>query len=259
MIHPDFLAADLILYHFGLYHPAFDALLLGNARARQVVRFHNVTPRSLVRAEDAPLIQASLRQIANFARADMIWADSGTNAGALRASGITESDIEIIPLVVDAPARSRLSDKPRDVVELLFLGRFVRSKGVLDLIKALASLSTSKLPPIRLRLAGNQTFSDPAYVEEVKRAATEKPGEVLFLGTVDDATRNELLRRAHILAVPSYHEGFCKPVVEGLRAGCIPLGYACHKPTRDLPRPQAAPRRARRHSGACRGDCRARV
>ena len=31
---------------------------------------------------------------------------------------------------------------------------------------------------------------------------------------------------SHILAVPSYHEGFCKPVIEGLRSGCVPVGYA---------------------------------
>ena len=49
-----------------------------------------------------------------------------------------------------------------------------------------------------------------------------------WLGTVDDATWEQLYRRAHILAIPSYHEGFCKPVIEGLRAGCIPVGYASY-------------------------------
>ena len=33
---------------------------------------------------------------------------------------------------------------------------------------------------------------------------------------------------AHILAIPSYHKGFCRPVAEGLRAGCVPVGYASY-------------------------------
>ena len=49
-----------------------------------------------------------------------------------------------------------------------------------------------------------------------------------LVGAVDDARLAALYHAAHILAIPSYHEGFCKPVIEGLRAGCIPVGYAAH-------------------------------
>src|SRR5437868_5760729 len=43
-----FRSADAVLYHFGVYHPFFDALIVGNATARQIVRFHNVTPPEFV-------------------------------------------------------------------------------------------------------------------------------------------------------------------------------------------------------------------
>ncbi len=49
-----------------------------------------------------------------------------------------------------------------------------------------------------------------------------------FLGAVEDATLDELYRAAHLLVIPSYHEGFCRPVIEGLRAGCVPVGYAAY-------------------------------
>jgi glycosyltransferase involved in cell wall biosynthesis len=223
-----FMAADLIVYHFGIHNQLFDALLAGNGHARQIVRFHNVTPMEYVRPQDAPLIERSMRQLWNFQHADAIWADSPTNAAALLEQGIQHPVVEVIPLVVDSPARGSLSHRPEGPVEILFLGRFVQSKGILDLLQALEVLFGRSGPVFRLRLAGNQAFSDPAYVRAVRQASARFGRQVEFLGAVDEAVRDRLLREAHILAVPSYHEGFCKPVLEGMRAGCIPVGYAAY-------------------------------
>jgi hypothetical protein len=51
---------------------------------------------------------------------------------------------------------------------------------------------------------------------------------VRFLGAAEDARLDALFHAAHLLVIPSYHEGFCRPVIEGLRAGCVPVGYAAH-------------------------------
>jgi hypothetical protein len=34
-----FLSADLLIYHFGIYHPLLDSVLIGNGRAKQIVAF----------------------------------------------------------------------------------------------------------------------------------------------------------------------------------------------------------------------------
>jgi hypothetical protein len=60
LLAPTFLAADLIIYHFALHNPLFDALLVGNGHARQVVRFHNVTPAAGGREADRTLHAAAL-------------------------------------------------------------------------------------------------------------------------------------------------------------------------------------------------------
>jgi glycosyltransferase involved in cell wall biosynthesis len=52
--------------------------------------------------------------------------------------------------------------------------------------------------------------------------------QVEWLGTVDEVTLCRMYQTHHILAVPSYHEGFCKPIIEGLRSGCIPVAYGAH-------------------------------
>jgi glycosyltransferase involved in cell wall biosynthesis len=111
-------------------------------------------------------------------------------------------------------------------VELLFLGRIVPHKGIRDLIEALSRLQCRGLPCFRLRIIGNLAGSDAAYRDAVQKLSTGLPGMVEFIGTVDNETRDRMLGTAHILAIPSYHEGFCKPVIEGLRAGCVPVGYA---------------------------------
>lgn len=225
---PEFLAADLVLYHFGIFNPLFDAMLVGNGHAVQVVHFHNVTPAHLLAPQSAPLIQRSLEQIYNFLSVDTIWVVSRTNENMLREHGLNCSSTQVIPLVVGGPQRHLTDDKESDCIEILYLGRFVKSKGVLDLLKAFASIALNDGPRVRLRLAGSQTFSDPSYVADVAAICKAIGSSVEFIGEVDDAARDQLLREAHILAIPSYHEGFCKPVIEGLRAGCIPVGYAAY-------------------------------
>jgi glycosyltransferase involved in cell wall biosynthesis len=225
-VSPAFLAADLIVYHFDRHNPIFDALLVGNGHGRQVVRFHNVTRAQFLGPHDGALIQRSLDQLWNFRHADAIWVVSPTDRDALLESGLHHPPAEVVPLIVDAPARSRLSAKGAGRVEVLFLGRLVQSGGALDLLHALADVAGRGGPSFRLRLAGDQDCSEPDYSESVRRCSEALGGMVDFLGTVSDTLRDELLYAAHIVAIPSYRAGLGRVALEGLRAGCIPVGYA---------------------------------
>jgi glycosyltransferase involved in cell wall biosynthesis len=70
--------------------------------------------------------------------------------------------------------------------------------------------------------------ADRAYRAAVRDRVTALGPEVELLGRVESGELERCYRAAHILAIPSYHEGFCRPVAEGLRAGCVPVGYASH-------------------------------
>jgi glycosyltransferase involved in cell wall biosynthesis len=179
-----------------------------------------------LRVNDAAIIGKSCRQIHNLRNADAIWADSQTNVHTLIEHGVTTPAAEVIPLVVDWPTKVQFRGKPADTVEVLYVGRFVRSKGVRDLVQGLAVVRHHSRQSFRLSLVGNLAFSDPIYLREIKDAAAELGHAVEFLGTVDEMTLESLYHRSHILGISSYHEGFCKPVVEALRGGCIPVGYA---------------------------------
>jgi glycosyltransferase involved in cell wall biosynthesis len=230
LLDPRFFEADLILYHWGIWSPIFDAMLAAGAHQRQAVVFHNVTPAELMPERDRYLIDRSLVQIHNLARADRLWPVSRTNAEYLESLGFDRARIAVIPLAVDRPGIAHLADKPPEPIELVFLGRIVPHKGILDLIEAIARLTRRNLPEFRLHIVGNLMGSDAECARRVQRQIAERDLAriVHFVGTVDDPARDRLLQAAHILAIPSYHEGFCKPAIEALRAGAIPVGYAAH-------------------------------
>lgn len=222
----DFCAADVIVYEFGIWYEGFNALLIGNRHGRQVVRFHNITPPGLVPPRLRPLMQRSFEQLHNIGRADEVWAVSPENARIAITYGAVPERIVDLPLSVQPGVLARLADKPSTPFSILFIGRFVPAKGVHELIDACRLLRAEGAPSFEVTLVGNEAYSDPAYLARLRTQIAEVGDTVHLRGTVDDATLAGLLRRAHVLALPSYHEGFGKPVIEGLAAGCIPVGYA---------------------------------
>jgi glycosyltransferase involved in cell wall biosynthesis len=230
LLYKDFLAADVLLYNFGIYSALFDAMLVGNGRARQIVQFHNITPPGLVNRRDQHIIERSWCQLANLKCVDEIWAVSAVNAEELTSRGFDPGKLRVVPLAVESPPLALLGEKQAAVVELLFVGRIVPSKGVLDLVRAIRKTRERTAIPFRLRIVGNREWSDQAYLAQVESEIVDGrlSGIVEILGTVESAVLESLYHAAHIFVIPSYHEGFCKPVVEALRAGCVPIGYASY-------------------------------
>jgi len=103
----------------------------------------------------------------------------------------------------------------------------VQSKGVLDLVQSLGILAANPTFPFEAILAGNLGFSDASYLGEVKRLIQRLglADRVRIEGNVSDARLAELYAAADIFVMPSYHEGFCVPVLEALHAGCVPIAY----------------------------------
>ncbi|MDR7039981.1 glycosyltransferase involved in cell wall biosynthesis [Methylobacterium sp. BE186] len=226
-----YLDADVILWHFGIYYELFNAALLGNGHARRVVRFHNITPKEFVPVSAWDIIDQSNRQSHFLRSVDEVWADSFVNAEAARSLGVQPSRIQVIPLIVDEGTTADIFDKSSSDVKILFVGRFVSSKGVLELLQVVDRLcQRGNIRSITLNLVGNIEFSDIDYIDKLTKFIDINGLSriVNMLGSVTSAELLQLYRDSHILAIPSYHEGFCKPVIEGLRNSCIPVGYAAY-------------------------------
>jgi glycosyltransferase involved in cell wall biosynthesis len=226
--HRAFGAAELVIYHFGIYSPLFEAMALKGRGARRIIAFHNVTPPELVAPAERSLIEQSLRQMGAVQSVDWLWAESPTSVDTLVTHGANPAAIDIIPPAVDRPPAATLAGKRAPPVRLLFVGRLVKAKGVMDLIEAVDLARARTDIPFELHVAGNEDFSDRAYAAEVKTSIVKRglTTRVRLLGAIDNDGLDAEYQAAHILVIPSYHEGFCRPVVEGFRAGCVPVGYA---------------------------------
>ncbi len=224
--HPRFRSADVVIYHFGFYDPLFEVMAGGNGRARQIVFFHNITPPEFMPEWIRPQIRRSFEQLRYLAKADRLWPFSSTSARALLEAGLDPDRIQIIEPVIEWPPPGRLADKRAPPVRILFVGRLIESKGVVDLLRAVELLQRWDTVPFHLTLVGSPI--DQAYLTAVRERAAALGPQVDFRGPVGRAELEGCYRSAHILAIPSYHEGFCRPVAEGLRAGCLPVGYASY-------------------------------
>lgn len=222
--------ADLIIYHFGVRYELFSLLLIGNGRAKQLVCYHNITPLTLVSADQHEVITTSLRQQENLRFADHVYCDSEFNRNCLRSTGIPACKLSVVGLpCVDPRSYSELSGYAGgDVLRCICVGRVVPSKGVKDLLLALKACLDQGRGNFSLRLVGNASFSDRGYIDDLKGLLGSDPRlaqRVAFLGEVDEVEKQSLLRSSDLLVVPSYHEGFCVPVVEAHASGCYVIAY----------------------------------
>jgi glycosyltransferase involved in cell wall biosynthesis len=218
-----------VVYEFGIYYGLFNSLLALPGRVRKLVQYHNITPEHLVEREEHKAgVRRGLRQKANLFLADTILADSEFNRRDLLEYGIEASRAQVLELplpdgFVPAP---RLPACPT-TVEILYVGRFVPAKGVLDLVESVIAACDACAVRLRLTLAGDTTWADPDYVQTIA-ARIQAAGAERYIRIAGNLAQADLVaayRGAHILAIPSYHEGFCLPVIEGLSCGCVAVAY----------------------------------
>jgi len=230
---PHFQSSEIVIFHFGIYYPLFNAIAVTPLSARRLVVFHNITPKQFVAPVNHPTIDRSFRQMGNLLLADHIACDSQTNLDVLRAAGV-ETPASVLPLAVNGLPET-VDSKPHAVdglVRLAFVGRFVRSKGPVDLLEALRSV-LERDPSLRLQLemVGNLSFSDPDVLVEVRslaqalQSASDGRARVTLHGNATDEVKSRILRDADIFVLPTYHEGFCVPVLEALAHGCKVVAY----------------------------------
>jgi glycosyltransferase involved in cell wall biosynthesis len=222
---PHFQTSDLILYHFGIYYPLFDSILLAPRTARTVVTFYGITHPGLLGEGVRDSLYRSFQQAVNLHAADRILITSQFLAQELERMRVPAE--RITPILLPA-SFERLPDPdrrqpPTDELRLMYVGRFVSAKGIMDLVKAVHAFRGKVSVPVRLDLVGSATFSDPSYLAGLREFVTEHGlgDAVHFHHDIGDGELSKLLLAADALVIPSYHEGFCVPVIEAMACGCF--------------------------------------
>lgn len=230
---PFFRTADTVLLDFGICYDLFAVSLLAPADARVVVRFHNITPKELLPSWEHQVIERSITQMSLMRFVDEVLCDSETNLTELRRRGI-HSRAVVRALPIDVPLAPPATKPSFDdgCLRIAFVGRFVRSKGPLELVhaaeRALAEVVHDR---VDITMVGNTAFSDQEYLTELRATARRVRHDsggrltVRLLGSVPNETRNDVLRDADLFVLPTYHEGFCVPIVEALASGCDVVAY----------------------------------
>lgn len=103
-------------------------------------------------------------------------------------------------------------DRPAEPVELLFVGRLARVKGLLVLFEALAQIT--KGPTLRLTVAGDGP--ERTFLEEAARPLGDR---VRFTGYLSQDAVADRLATADIFVLPSFAEGVPVVLMEAMAAG----------------------------------------
>ncbi|MEO6571590.1 MAG: glycosyltransferase [Ilumatobacteraceae bacterium] len=243
--HPDIVAADLVIFHWGIEYALFDALPLIAERRRAIVHFHNVTPAEFVDITERTRIERSIIQMQlPMLSSTALWTESEFNVETLLSWGFRNTDITLMPIPVES-RRATMSDKSlADGVQLLTIGRLVPAKGLGVLIDAMALAIDQFDGRMTLEIAGSASSRNLPYVEDLERAR-ERLGladVIEFVIDPPDVQVEAMLARSHVLISPSLHEGLCVPVIEAYRASCRVvatdagnLPFLVHPPDRIVP------------------------
>jgi glycosyltransferase involved in cell wall biosynthesis len=227
LLDPDFTDSNLVIYEYGLAYELFDSLFALGPSQRSIGIYHNVTPLELVQLPDArERVRAGHLLRHNLALLDHVACDSEFNRSDLLDCGLPEERLSVLslPPLVTLPLATDVGWSV-DPVEILFVGRLVKAKGVHDLLGAASLLAADEGRGVRLTLAGSTRWSDPSTINAAQSAAAGQRSDLRIVLDPDDQTLERLYRSSSILAMPSYHEGYCLPVLEAFHAGCQVVAY----------------------------------
>lgn len=170
------------------------------------------------------------------------WMEGETLRGAEKAIAISEDigtvisthhniaqeKIELCPLGIEIPDERLLSrDKKKKVLDVLFVGRLEKRKGIETLFKAIP-IVLEEVPDAQFHIVGKDTNLAPnggSYREFLlQNLGKEYHKNVRFVGYVDDNELKDFYRNCDIFVAPSLYESFGLIYLEAMAWGKAVIG-----------------------------------
>lgn len=191
---------------------------LRGSRSKIFLKFHG-GDAELLKTANPGLALARQRVLAN---ADGIGLLSSEEQRHFLEAGIDESKLFVIKNAVepnydppDPDFRTKLG-LPDDVPLLLFIGRFIPAKGLLDVVRACAILRDQGMS-LRLLCIGDGPAGAEAKLEV---ARLNLIGHVRFFGYIPEEQTTAFYVNCNLLVFPTYHyEGFPMVIFNAAAAG----------------------------------------
>jgi glycosyltransferase involved in cell wall biosynthesis len=107
---------------------------------------------------------------------------------------------------------------PQDpVIRIVFTGRLLKDKGVVELVEAAGILKTQYGEKVEVVLAGDVDPENRASLTQGQVEQWQKEGLIRWIGFHEDVYK--VLSEAHIVVLPSYREGLPKSLIEACAVG----------------------------------------
>lgn len=183
---------DIVISHYG------PAVISVTSSIKQILILHGV-----------PSERQKINKIA-LNLADILISDSLSIADGWKKMFSSKRKIWIIGNAVDS--KNFYPVKTKKDIDLLYLGRLIRIKGVQDLIRAVKLITRNTQNKIKIVIAGKGPY-EPELRKLVYKLNLES--EIKFLDYIKEEDKNELYNRAKITVFPSYaKEGVLTTVLE---------------------------------------------
>lgn len=143
----------------------------------------------------------------------------------LMQSGIPDKNITVLPMGFSYTLPRSIPAKEKDLT-LIFLGRLVKTKGVEDAIQAFSKV-TKEFPTAKMWIVGKGERDYTRTLHNIVKSL-KLQSKVDFKGFVRDVEKFKLLARAHLILVPSTHEGWGLIVSEANIVGTPAIVYNVH-------------------------------
>jgi glycosyltransferase involved in cell wall biosynthesis len=130
--------------------------------------------------------------------------------------------VELVPNGIDClpyVRYNRPATEPDSPLRLIYIGRLVAGKGLLETIEALR-LARSRGVNARLVIAGNGP-EEPRLRQYTRDAGLTR--DVSFVGAAYGEHKAQLLAQADAFALASYTEGLPYSLLEAMAAGVVPI------------------------------------
>jgi glycosyltransferase involved in cell wall biosynthesis len=160
-------------------------------------------------------------------RATLRWADVivvivRSELDAMRDL-LPRQNVALLPNAIDCRlylGERRASPRPRAPLTLLYMGRLMRAKGLLETVQGLA-LALAQGVAARLVVAGDGPDLQPLR-QAVRELRLER--EVFFAGPAHGERKLKLFAEADVFLLPTYHrEGLPYALLEAMAAGVVPI------------------------------------
>lgn len=133
--------------------------------------------------------------------------------------GFTESTIFILPNCVDCKILEKHElNKNNSVLQIVFMGRIEKEKGIYELLTALEELKKQQIG-FKFILCGTGTHQKNVieYANKMYTKCFE------YRGIVTGEQKWETFASSDVFVLPSYYEGLPVALLESMMMGCIPI------------------------------------